>query len=149
MVYVVLAILDNPEFAILVANSGVLINLDFVKFFKATKKLSSTLTKANHGLQGLIIQEVSQFKYLKAKGLIRSYDIKIIQKVHEIEESQRKIGVLNDIMTGLSEPMLIGVVATVVLVQDSVMGGTLVSVILSIFFLPGTNLDDASTNHLE
>jgi ABC-type multidrug transport system fused ATPase/permease subunit len=134
LVYVVLAILANPEFAILVAIGGVLTNLAFGKLFKATKKLSTKLTKANHGFQGLIIQQVSQFKYLKATGLIRDYAEKLIQKVREIELSQRKIGVLNAIMTGVREPMLVGVVVAVILIQVNVMSGTLGSVILSILF---------------
>jgi subfamily B ATP-binding cassette protein MsbA len=134
IVYVVLAILANPEFAILVAIGGVLTNLAFGKLFKATKRLSTKLTKVNHGFQGLIIQQVSQFKYLKATGLIRGYAKKLIDKVHEIEDSQRKIGVLNAIMTGIREPLLIGVVVVVILVQVKMMGGTLGSVILSILF---------------
>jgi subfamily B ATP-binding cassette protein MsbA len=133
-VYTVLAILANPEFAILVAIGGVLTNLAFSKLFKVTKKLSTKLTKSNHGFQGLVIQQVSQFKYLKATGLIRDYAKKLIQKVYEIEESQRKIGVLNAIMDGVREPMLIGVVVVVILVQVNVMGGSLGSVILSILF---------------
>ena len=134
LVYTVLAILANPEFAILVAIGGVLTNLAFIKLFKVTKKLSTKLTKSNHGFQGLVIQQVSQFKYLKATGLIRDYAKKLIQKVYEIEESQRKIGVLNAIMDGVREPMLIGVVVVVILVQVNVMGGSLGSVILSILF---------------
>lgn len=134
IVYTILAFLANPQFAILVAIGGVLTNFAFNKLYTITKKLSRELTQSNHGFQGLIIQHVAQFKYLKATGLIRVYAKKLIEKVYEIERSQRKIGVLNALMSGIREPLLISVVVVVILVQVNFLGGTLALIILSILF---------------
>lgn len=134
LVYTTLAFMANPQFAVLVAIGGVLTNLAFNQLYKATKRLSRELTKSNHGFQGLIIQQVAQFKYLKATGLIRGYAKQLVQKVHEIEDSQKKIGVLNAIMQGVREPLLIAVVVIVILIQINLLGGTLGLIILSILF---------------
>lgn len=134
IVYTTLALLANPQFALLVAVGGILTNFAFNKLYSATKRLSRELTKSNHGFQGLIIQQVAQFKYLKATGLIRGYAKKLIDKVYEIERSQKKIGILNAIMQGVREPLLIGVVVVVIMVQINFLGGTLGLIILSILF---------------
>jgi ABC-type multidrug transport system fused ATPase/permease subunit len=133
-VYTVLAFLANPQFALLVALGGVLTNLAFNKLYAATKRLSRELTKSNHGFQGLLIQQVAQFKYLKASGLIRGYANKLIKMVYEIEVSQRRIGILDSIMSGIREPLLIFVVVVVILIQVNVLGGVLGTIILSILF---------------
>jgi subfamily B ATP-binding cassette protein MsbA len=134
LTYTVLAFMANPEFALLVAIGGLLTNIAFNKLYAATKRYSRQLTKQNHGFQGLIIQQVAQFKYLKATGLIRGYAGKLVNKVVEIENSQRKIGVLNAIMQGVREPLMIAVVVLVILVQINLMGGSLGLIILSILF---------------
>lgn len=133
-VYTVLAFIVHPQFALLVAVGGFLTNLAFNKLYILTKRLSVELTKSNHGFQGLIIQQVAQFKYLKATGLIRGYAKQLVEKVYEIEESQKIIGVLNALMQGVREPLLIGVVVVVILVQINLLGGVLGLIILSILF---------------
>lgn len=134
IVYAALAFLANPQFAVLVAVGGVLTNIAFNQLYKATKRLSRDLTKSNNDFQGLIIQQVAQFKYLKATGLIRDYARQLIDKVYEIERSQKRIGILNAIMQGIREPLLIAVVVIVILVQINMLGGTLGLIILSILF---------------
>lgn len=134
IVYSSLAFMANPQFALLVAIGGVLTNLAFSKLYKYTKKLSRQLTSQNHGFQGLLIQQVSLFKYFKATGLIKQYANKLIKNVNQIEISQRKIGILNAIMQGVREPLLIGVVVITILVQINLLGGSLALIILSILF---------------
>jgi len=134
MVYTVLAVLSNWQFALLVAVGGVFTNSIFRTLYKKTKLQSRKLTKNNHGFQGLIIQQVAFFKYLKATGLIRDYARQLIRKVHQIEASQRKIGILNGILGAAREPLLIGVVVAAILIQVKVLGGSLGLIILSILF---------------
>lgn len=134
IVYTVLAFLANPQFAILVTAGGLLTNFLFNKLYTITKRISRELTKSNHGFQGLIIQQVAQFKYLKVSGSIRDYASKLVGKVYEIEDAQRKIGIINAIMRGVREPLLIAVVVIVIMVQVNFLGGTLGLIILSILF---------------
>jgi len=134
LVYAILAFLANPEFAFLIAIGGVLTNLAFNQLYKITKRLSRELTKSNHGFQGLIIQQVAQFKYLKATGLIHTYAKKLIQKVYKIEAIQRRVGTLSAIMQGVREPLMIAVVVIVIYIQVAIRGGDLGSIMLSILF---------------
>jgi len=132
--YSFLAFLANPEFAALVAVGGLVTNLLFNALYKKTKQLSKKLTSSNHDFQGLLIQQVAFFKYLKATGLIRKYAKNLKEKVRDIEQAQRSIGVLNSLIQGVREPLLIGVVVIVILVQVNWMGGSLGLIILSILF---------------
>lgn len=134
LVYIGLAFTANAEFSLLVLLGGLFTNLIFSKLFKITKQLSKKLSKSNSGFQGLIIQQVQQFKYLKATGLIEDYAKKLIKGVYKIEYSQRKIGILNAIMESSREPILMAVVVTVILIQVHFLGGSLGPIILSILF---------------
>lgn len=134
MVYAALAFLSNPQFALLVAIGGIITNFLFKVIFTRTKQLSRQLTQVSHGFQGLVIQQVAFFKYLKSTGLIRIYASKLIDKVYQIELAQRKIGILNGVMSGVREPLLIAVVVFVILIQINWLGGSLGLIILSILF---------------
>ena len=132
--YTFLAFLSNPRFAVMVAIGGLITNLLFRLMYKKTKILSRKLVNYNHGFQGLLIQQVTFFKYLKATGLISNYSENLKRKVVEIEQTQRGIGVLNSLMLGVREPLMIGIVVSVILIQVNWMGDSLGLIILSILF---------------
>lgn len=132
--YGALAFLSNPEFATLVAIGGMITNLMFNRIYKATKSLSVKYTQSSHIFQGLLIQQVAHFKYLKATGLIKNYAKKLIASVKLIEATQKKMGVLASIMQGIREPLMIGIVLLVILMQVVLLEGNLGTIILSILF---------------
>lgn len=132
--YGTLAFLANPQFAALVAVGGVLSNFLFRVLYKKTKILSQRLVGSSHSFQGLLIQEVAFFKYLKATGTIYQYARNLKQKVYEIEDSVRKIGILNSIMTGVREPLMVAIVVAVILVQVRLFDGSLSTILLSLLF---------------
>lgn len=134
LVYMALAFLSNPGFAILVLVGGGVTNFFFNFLFTKTKEISRALTKSNHEFQGQILQQVNFFKYLKATGLIRSYGDKLLNQVDEIEKAQKKLGILRGVLQGVREPIMIGVVVAVILFQVNVLGGSLTLIILSILF---------------
>lgn len=134
LVYVTLAFLANAQFAVLVAVGGVLTNVVFKKLYKATKILSTTLTKENHHFQGLLIQKVNFFKYLKATGLIYAYAEKLKGNVDKIEYSQRRMGVLNATLLSIKEPLVMIVVVVVILIQVKIFSVNLGLIILSLLF---------------
>lgn len=134
LTYAFLAFLSNAEFATLVVVGAILTNLIFKQFYKKTKILSKRHTQSNHGFQGLLIQQVAFFKYLKATGLIKAYADKLMHKVVDIEDSQKKIGIISGIISGVREPILIGIVVIVILIQVNIMGGSLGLIILTILF---------------
>src|SRR5690606_11665493 len=65
---------------------------------------------------------------------LKQYATKLKNKIREIEENSKKIGVLNARVTALREPMLIGVVCLVILVHIFILKGHLASVMISLLF---------------
>ncbi len=77
LVYVGLASLANPRFAVMVGIGGLLSNFAFSRIYMITKTASQRLTAEMHKFQGFLIQSVANFKYLKATGLIDKYKNKV------------------------------------------------------------------------
>jgi subfamily B ATP-binding cassette protein MsbA len=134
LTYAGLAFLANPEFALLVLVGGVLSNFLFSILYKKTKQLSQLYVKSSHRFQGLLIQKVAFFKYLKATGRIQAYAQNLKEMVYGIEDSVRKMGVLDSIMAGVREPMMMAIVVATILVQIQLLGGSLSTIILSLLF---------------
>jgi subfamily B ATP-binding cassette protein MsbA len=134
LTYMGLAFVASPEFAVLIAIGGILSNFLFSTLYRKTKVLSKELVQRNHGFQGYVIQAVAFFKYLKATATIRKYAQFLEKKVVDIENTTRKMGVLNSIMMGLREPLMIGIVVGVIFIQVNLIGGALSTVILSLLF---------------
>lgn len=134
LVYGVLAFLANAQFAIMVVVGGFLSNLVFKIINRRTISISKEITVEGHDYQGLLIQEVSFFKYLKATGLIEKFSNKIEDIVVRIESNGRKIGVYGSILYASREPIIIAVAISVIFIQTYIMGQNLGLIILSLLF---------------
>lgn len=134
MVYTTLAFTVNPQFTLLVIIGGSLSNLLYSWIFKKTKAISRKLTDSNHDFQGLLIQKVSFFKYLKATGQLKDFSRKLKEKVIEIEEYLKKIGLLNAFINGIREPLVIMVVVGVIILEINYFGGSINLILLSLLF---------------
>jgi ABC-type multidrug transport system fused ATPase/permease subunit len=133
-VYICLAFMANPQFAIFVAIGGGLTNLIFRKIYVTTKKLSKAITAEAHIFQGLLIQKVANFKYLKATALIEVYANKLRTSILNIEAKQRRIGLLAASLSAMREPIVMIVVVTVILIQITLFSQNLGLIILSLLF---------------
>jgi ABC-type multidrug transport system fused ATPase/permease subunit len=116
-VYMALAFFSNPNFAVLVIVGGGLSSLFIQQLKKQTKKLSFQITEDSHRFQGLLIQKVSAFKYLKSTGLMRRYADKLIKTNAEMNFAQKKMGVLAAILASVREPMVILIVLASIVVE--------------------------------
>lgn len=116
-VYIGLAFVANPQFALLVVVGGAVSGVLFTRLQKRTKQLSKKITVDSHRFQGLLIQKVASFKYLKATGLMRPYAEKLVNINNEIESNQRKTGMIAAALNAVREPIIILVVVAVILVQ--------------------------------
>lgn len=134
-VYLLLAFVSNWTFAIMVAIGGAATNFIFKYLYGKTKDLSRKVTVQAHHFQGLLIQFVAFFKYLKATGLNTLFGNKLINKITHIEYLQRRIGILGSLLNGLREPLTILVVVVVIIVQVRLLEAQLGTVILSLLFL--------------
>jgi subfamily B ATP-binding cassette protein MsbA len=103
--------------------------------YNATKKASRNISDLGHRFHGILIQFVANFKYLKATGLGMTYGDKLASEVRHLEREWRRIGFLNGIVQGIREPLAIGVVIFVILVDLTFLGGDLSAIVLSVLFL--------------
>src|SRR5690606_30308224 len=90
-VYIVLAFLANPQFALLVSLGGFISNLIFQTIYRRTKAISTKITVNAHEFQGLLIENVSFFKYLKATAHSNLFADKLRAVVNRIEGGNLKI----------------------------------------------------------
>lgn len=134
VVYMTFAFFVNVQFAVLVTIGGIATNFLYKIIYNQTKKASLKLTDSNNNYQGLIIQHVANFKYLKATGKVRNYSARLENEIIDIESSRKKIGVLGSISSATKEPLLVAVVACVILVQTKVFGGAMGSILISLLF---------------
>lgn len=134
LVYLGFVFMVDWKFALLVCIGGLISNIFFRSLFKKTKEQSKELTKNNSNYQGLIIQYIANFKYLKATGFLNVYAQKLIQGIKQIEKNNTQIGFLNARITALREPFMIGIVCLVILLQITYLGGNLGAIMISLLF---------------
>lgn len=134
LVYMGFAFFVDAQFAILVSIGGGLSNLIYQKIYKTTHGISYKLTIDNNFFQGLIIQYVTNFKYLKATSYLFKYSKKLNEAVHKIEKTNKRIGKLSSFLAATREPLIIIVVAAVIFIQASVLGSSLGPILISLIF---------------
>lgn len=134
LVYLGFVFMVDWKFALLVCIGGLVSNIFFRNLFKKTKIQSKELTKNNSNYQGLIIQYIANFKYLKATGFLNVYAQKLIHGIKQIEKNNTQIGYLNARITALREPFMIGIVCLVILLQITYLGGNLGAIMISLLF---------------
>jgi subfamily B ATP-binding cassette protein MsbA len=133
-VYIAFAILINAKFAIMIAVGGALTNFLFARVYEHTKKESKDLTGYANVYQGLLIQLITNFKYLKATGRIHDYKETVGAKVLDIEKSNGRLGKLNAFVSSIREPAIILVVVLSILVEVLFFGNPVSSLLISLLF---------------
>lgn len=133
-VYMSFAFFVDGQFAIMVGIGGALTNFLYKSIYNKTKKASYAVTSLSHRFEGLLIQLVSNFKYLKATGFLNQYDQKLKRTVGEVEHQNKVIGMLNAIVQSAREPILIIVVCSIILIQSEVMNEPLGPILVSLLF---------------
>jgi subfamily B ATP-binding cassette protein MsbA len=129
-----LAFMSNPGFAIVVVFAGLGANLVFKTLFKKTKELSKSVVESTSAFQGLLIQTVAFFKYLTATASAEKLRVKLLNRVGDIEQSNKKMGILNALVIGLRDPLLVGIVCVTIFIETHYLGGKLATIILSLLF---------------
>ncbi len=135
LVYLAFAFAANMQFALIVAAGGVLTNFLFKWLFKKTKKLSIKYTRSAHNFQSLLIQNVANFKYLKASGLNHFYGNKLKSNINQLEDVQRSLGIVDSTLKALREPLTILIVVIAILIQVTYFNVDIGLIILSLIFL--------------
>lgn len=133
-IYMVFAFFLDAQFAVLVSLGGVLTNFLYKNLYKNTKEASRKLTGENNIFENLVIQNVGNFKYLKATGAADNYTERLIDSTSRIEHSNKKIGKLDALLNAGREPILITVVVAVILIQITYFDSDLGPIIISLIF---------------
>jgi ABC-type multidrug transport system fused ATPase/permease subunit len=131
-VYIGMAFFVNAKFAVLVTIGGLLSNLLFKGLYKATKSASRAYSVESHNFQGLLLQNVINFKYLKATSLIFPYVDKLKMRIKQIELLQRRMGILKARMQALREPITMLIVVAVIIIQMEFFGEGISTIVLSL-----------------
>lgn len=134
VVYTAFAFLIDVQFALLVTIGGVLTNFIYQSIYKITRNASKDFTTGSNLYQGQIIQHVTNFKYLKATAFLNKFADKLKETIKNVEESNKKIGILNAMVMALREPLLIGIVVAVIFLQVNYLGKSLEPILVSLLF---------------
>lgn len=135
MVYVLMAISADALFAFLVAVGGLGTNLLLKFLYTKTKYFSKKLTVQNHNFQGLLIQMVTWFKYLKTTGLNAAYSTKLKASALGLERTQKRIGIIDVLLGSLREPMIIFIVIVAIYLQLVIFDRNMGLIIFSLLLL--------------
>lgn len=133
-VYMAFAFFVDTQFAVLVTIGGAVTNFLYKFIYNRTKNASVKLTVSNSSYQGLLIQHVSNFKYLKATGRVREYGSRLIEQIRNIEKSRKRIGLLSSIGHAAREPLLVAVISCVILIQTHFYGAAMGTILISLLF---------------
>lgn len=134
VVYMGFAFSMDAKFAILVTVGGILTNFLYKSLYKNTKGISRILTGENNIFQSLVIQNVTNYKYLKATGALNKYGEKLKESAIKIQNSNMRIGKLDAILNSAREPILITVVILVIYIQITFLGSEIGPILISLIF---------------
>ncbi|MFV8224399.1 ABC transporter ATP-binding protein [Christiangramia aquimixticola] len=134
IIYMIFAFLIDAQFAILVTIGGIIANFVYKGFYNKTKEASRKLTREANIFQSLIIQNVSNYKYLKATGMLEAYHNKLSRYIAKIKNSNRRIGKLDASLTAGREPLLVLIVVCIIYIQTSLLGSGLGPILISLIF---------------
>ena len=134
LVYVGFAFVIDAQFALLVSIGGVLTNFLYQIVYRYTVGESRLLTSNNSMYQGQVVQFVLNFKYLKATAVVYRFKEIMTKTIFMIENNRRKMGVLNSLLTGAREPILIAVIAIIIYIQVELIGAALGGILISLVF---------------
>lgn len=133
-VYTGFAFILDAQFALLVVCGGAFSNILYRVVYKKTKKKSLSFTQDSHVYQGLIVQFVAHFKYLRATALVGRFSKHLEQSIDEIELHRRKMGGYAAILRAAREPVSIIIVSAVIMIEIYFLGGVIGGILLSLVF---------------
>ena len=134
IVYMLFAFAVDWKFALLISLGGIFTNFIYKTIYSKTKKQSALLSQNSGNYQGLIIQYIHNFKYLKSTGLISKYSSKLTSVIRQIEQNNFNISKLGAKISSSREPLLIAIVCLVIYFQVVLFDGKLSLVLISLLF---------------
>ncbi len=133
-IYMLFSFVADWKFAVLVCLGGLMSNVIFKRINKLTKEKSKDISKVNNQFARMLIQYVNHFKYLKASGKILAYKDKVEAAIDDTQAVGYGMGTLNAKVSAAREPILIGIVVMVILLQITLFDARMSAIMISLLF---------------
>lgn len=133
-VYFIMAFITNPQFSGLILIGALATNFIYQIIYRKTKSQSTVLVKRNSFYQGMVVQYINLFKYIKASGIIHQYSAKIKQGILNVENTNKRLGILNAIGLTVREPLMVFILALVMMVQFYILKLSISLIIVPLLF---------------
>lgn len=134
IVYIGLSFLTNPKFTLIVIVGGWLSRFLFKSLYKNSEKLSNDIAKKNNKLSGLVMQQITNFKYLKSTALMKGYLKKINFTIDDIEKDLVVLGKTSAKVMSIREPIIVLFLVIAIYIQINILGGKFNSLIIILLF---------------
>lgn len=131
-VYTFLAFLSNWQFAILVILGGAVSNVFYTLLNNYTLSKSRELSQNAHDFNGVLVQVLQNFKYLKATNFINNYSRKLRTNIWKSEELSFSINKVASIGQSIREPFMIGIIAIIIIIQTQFFYTPFSSILISL-----------------
>ena len=135
LVYILLSLLISFQFTLIVLIMSIASNFLINRFYRLTKVNSMSLTQSLNKLQGLIIQYVNNYQYLKSTSRLKQYLHHLIDQIKVIEKFSFNIGIYDSTLVSLREPILIVIICFSIVVQVNFFEAGIESILLVLAFL--------------
>lgn len=132
LVYMIFSFMVDWQFALLVCGGGIISNLIFNRINKLTKEKSKNISTVNNQFANILVQYVHNFKYLKSTGKILEYRNKVEKSIDNVQYEFLQMGILNSKVAAFREPLLIGIVVLVILLQITFFDTSISAILLSL-----------------
>ncbi|UYW00519.1 ABC transporter ATP-binding protein/permease [Flavobacterium agricola] len=133
-IYLIFSFMVDWQFALLVCLGGVFSDFVFKRINKLTKEKSKDISSINNRFANALIQYVNNFKYLKATGKIQDYKERVKNAIADMHQVNIAMGVLNAKVSSFREPLLIGIVVCVILLQIRLFSASISDILISLLF---------------
>lgn len=132
LTYVGMAFASNWKFAIMVGVGGSLTNILYRYIGKVIKKYSREQIYLGNDFNGILIQAINNFKYLKATNTYRKYDSRLRDILIKNDDYDFRMTRIGAVAESLREPIIISIIAIVIILQVNVMNGNFGSILVSL-----------------
>ncbi len=134
LVYLYFLVIIDIGFTLMAFLAGLVNYLLFSLIFKKTKSSSKIVTRDQHDFQGLVVQYINNFKYLKSTGSINIFSKKILKMIKSIEKSKRRLFIDDALLQAVREPLLIFIVVIIIFIKNHYMGTPISLILISLLF---------------
>ncbi len=131
--YLAFSFFVDFKFSLLASISGGLFSLIFVLLNKKIKSLSIKNTKNESQITSYFIETIQSFKYLKSTNGLKLFLKKLEGQIEQIRKQTFASESLRGFFMAISEPLIILLICFFIYFQVSILGSSLVGMLLSIF----------------